>query len=84
VSDYQYQKLIEMSKINGVKCGVLIQFREFNEVWYINISKMEEMRLEGKKTIKIDEARNIGLKLDGTIKKVNWKYNLEKFFQEVL
>jgi penicillin-binding protein-related factor A (putative recombinase) len=87
ISQHQWQQMMIRQEVNGVKCGILLNFRpvnDFEQCWYISLSELNKIATKGKKSIKLDEIKQIGIELEGKLKKINYQYNLEKFFQDLL
>jgi penicillin-binding protein-related factor A (putative recombinase) len=86
ISQHQWEQMMLRQKVNGVKCGILLNFRPLDtleECWYVSLSELNEVIMEGKKSVKLDEVKQIGIELKGTLKKVNYHYDMEDFFTKL-
>jgi len=91
ISDYQWEKLSEMSKIPGVIAGVICWWVDKDITLFIPIQILEAERLEGKKSIRFDyENQFLGyypsdeleievIEIKGKKKRVFFNYDMEEF-----
>jgi penicillin-binding protein-related factor A (putative recombinase) len=78
----QYDGLLEKSKIKGVIAGIIFNFRKAEKeqyAWFVDIRTIEKMKLEGKKSIKLDDAILLGEPLVGTRKVIRYNYLVHAF-----
>lgn len=73
----QFEGLMGKAYIRGVHAGVLLKYRwkDVNEVHYLDIRKINELKAEGKKSISIDYARAEGVELIGEKLRTRFRYN---------
>lgn len=66
------------SHVKGVKAFFVINFRSVNETFAIDAVEMKQyMETCGRKSINLEDARSHGFKINQTLKRVRWKYDLE-------
>jgi recombination protein U len=86
ISEHQWKALIERSKVAGCISGIIIEYRlteEQNKVVFVDIKDLQHIKTRvGKKYIDVDEALNVGIEIETTKKKVNWRYDMKSFFNK--
>ena len=83
ITDNQWRGLLEKSKIEGVKAGVICWFIDKNVTLYIPIQTLETMKNLGKKSVRYDEISLDCVVIPGKKKRVFFDYDMEVFFNEV-
>ena len=84
ITPNQWKGMSEKTSVKGAIPGVLINYSDHGEVYFVHISELIEMRdKQGMKSVHIDVARRFGVRLPGTIKRVRYVYNLQEFLDEV-
>lgn len=83
ISDGQYAGLLEKSKVKGVYAGVLINYRSVDETYFVPITTIRLLRDLGVKSISYQEARNYGIQLEGTKRRVRFNYDIDKLLTEI-
>lgn len=82
----QIKGLLESKKHKGIVSGFILNFRKFNHTYFLDIDDFINMTctLNKKSFNEADVASSHGLLIEQVLKKVNYKYNIEKFIQEFL
>lgn len=84
ISSVQYEGLKERSGKLGIIPGFIVNFSDYNEVYFIHIDYMVELReKQGKKSLHIEDARKLGVLLTGQRKRTRFTYNISKFLKEL-
>ena len=83
ISDKQWQGLTEKSKINGVCAGVVVWWVEKDVTMFIPIKALNELREQGKKSIRFDDKHKLFIKLTGKKKRVFFEYDMKSFFNTI-
>lgn len=87
----QVKSLLESSEVDGVIAGFVMNFRSRetktlkfdNETYFIHINDfMKFAKVSGKSGMNREDCSIMGLRIDSSIKKVNYKYDIEKFTKE--
>ena len=78
ISTGQYSGLLDADKYNGIIGGILIWWYDMNVTKFLSITEVETIKTTGKKSIRFDTE--LGIKLEGTKKKVYFEYDFNKFF----
>ena len=81
----QINGLTEAAKHDGVVAGFYINFRNVNETFFLSIEDFHLLtdRLD-KKSINYKDVSKYGKKIEQKLMKTNYKYDLRKFFDEML
>lgn len=87
ISEHQWKSLGERSKITGCISGIIVEFRLSEDeikVFFVDIYDLKKIRhREGKKYLNVEEASQIGVEIETKKKKVNFAYDMKKFFEEI-
>jgi len=84
ISPTQYDGLLEKSTITGVRAGVLFNYNDYNESYFIKIDRIRVMKDRGFKSIPVETARIYGALLPiKRQRKVTVDYDIEKFIWNV-
>lgn len=81
ITDTQYSGLLKKSVIKGVIAGVLIWWVDRDTTKFIPISKIEEWKLNGLKSVRYDTED--GIVVPGRKKRVFFEYDMKAFLDEV-
>ena len=85
IKQHQITDLLDKSKYLNVVCGFVIEFRELNECYFLEIKRfLEFLEQNDRKSIPIDFLRNKGIRIAVEKKKINNKFNIEKFVAQIL
>jgi len=69
------------AKKNNVKVYMILNFRDLSETYAIDIHNFDEFyRMTSKKSISIDEARQLGKQLFQQKKRTSYKYEIDSLF----
>lgn len=81
----QIEGLTKAAKYPGVIAGFYINFRNINKTYFLSILAFHELTdtLE-KKSINATDVARYGKLIEQKLVKVNYKYDLQKFFHEIL
>lgn len=84
LTDTQYSGLKDKFLVHNVYSGVLFNFREYEETYFVSIADIYKRKLTGKKSINIDEVRKIG-KLMPILKqsKASTLYDVKQLLQNI-
>jgi len=85
IKQHQITDLLDKSKYLNVVCGFVIEFSELNECYFLEIKRfLEFLEQNDRKSIPIDFLRNKGIRIAIEKKKINNKFNIEKFVAQIL
>ena len=77
---FLYNLRLEAKK-NNVKVYMILNFRDLSETYAIDIHNFDEFyRMTSKKSISIDEARQLGKQLFQQKKRTSYKYEIDSLF----
>lgn len=80
----QYVGLQKKSGKRGVVPGFLVNFSDHSEVYFIHINDLVRLRQDTtKKSLHINDARELGVKLPGRVKRTRFAYDVGKFLKEL-
>ena len=84
IRDNQWEGLLEKSKINGVKAGVLIWFVDKDVTLYVPIEELAAYRDLGNKSIRFDywNISRDAIMVPGKKKRIMFEYNFTEFFND--
>ena len=83
ITNTQWEGLLEKSKIQGVRAGVLIWFIDRDVTKFVPIQTLVMLRAEEFKSVKYDMNFYPYVDLVGIKKRVFFDYDMEVFFREV-
>ena len=92
ISDRQWEGLLEKSKIQGVRAGVICWWVDKDTTMFLDIRLLDELRKRGYKSIAyhasfaledIDHLSDLWTLISGQKKRVFFDYDMESFLQEV-
>ena len=80
----QIEGLTKAATYPGVIAGFYINFRNVNKTYFLSISNFHKLTdtLE-KKSINYKDVERYGILIEQKLVKVNYKYNLRKFFDDI-
>lgn len=82
---HQFQDLEIAGKVEGVHAGFLIEMRNYKETFYLPIDKaLDYVNNSGRKSFPISYLREEGIKVEQTLKRTRYGYNIEKLIVEDL
>lgn len=80
ISNTQWNGLLEKSKIEGVRAGIICWWIDRDVTRFLPIRYLVWMKQQHKKSIRFDNP--VGFKLLGRKKRVFYAYDMEAFFNE--
>lgn len=84
IKKHQIDDLLWASEYANTICGLVIEFSELIECYFIEINKLKEFYDKtSRKSIPIDYLRENGTKIEIKRLKVNNRFNISKFIEEV-
>jgi recombination protein U len=84
ITDRQYDGLKSKAPIDGAYAGPVINFREFEETYFIPIEVVDYIKENGKLSINIEEARKYGVALDILKKRIKtYLYAINYFLDKI-
>ena len=82
---HQFQDLEIASKVEGINAGFLIEMRNYGETYYLDINKaLEYVNTSGRKSFSITYLRQNAIKVEQTLKRTRYGYNIEKLITQDL
>lgn len=85
IKKHQIDDLLWASKYANTICGLVIEFSELEECYFIEISHFKTFYdSTDRKSIPIDYLRGKGMKIGVEKKKINSKFNVGKFINDVI
>lgn len=83
IREHQINDLLWCDTFNNIISGLVIEFSDYNECYFIEISRFKVFKdSSDRKSLPIDFCKKKGIKIDVEKLKVNKKYNIEKFIYE--
>lgn len=85
VKKNQVQGLLKSSKYRGIISGLILNFRKENHTYFLHINDFIKMttNLEKKSFNEQDVIQNNGYIIESLLKKVNYKYNIQKLIADM-
>lgn len=83
ITKFQWQSLLDMSKVDGVFAGVMCWWIDKDVTLFIDIRRLEYLRNAGLKSIRYDneEWTDLIMPIKGKKKRVFFEYDMEEFFK---
>lgn len=82
---HQFKDLEMADKVEGLHAGFLIEMRNYNETYYLPIKKaLDFVENSGRKSFPISFLREHGIKVEQTLKRTRYSFNMEKLITEDL
>jgi recombination protein U len=80
----QILQLHKAKTYDGIVAGFIFNFRRYEKTYFVDINKFIEFKDTcGKKSINEKDCQSIGLLIEQELKRTKYKYNVEKFVNEV-
>lgn len=83
----QIEELSKASKFNNVIAGIMINYAELGQTFFVHITNIENfIKSCERKSIPLEWCEKFGIKVQGRMKKVNYKWDIREFinsFSEV-
>lgn len=84
IASNQFEGLLIASEFLGIKAGFLFNFREHEETYYIDIKEAIEFKnTSNRMSYPIKFAREKGIKIDQTLKRTRYRYDIEKMISDI-
>ena len=86
ITDNQWRGLLEKSKIEGVRAGIICWWIDKDVTKFISIQELEECRRTGYKSVRSDHdpfTTDGFINIEGNKKRVFFDYDMTTFFKEV-
>lgn len=85
LNDKQLKKLDEERKKLGVKAGVIFNFRDEAETYYLEVHKVIDYIIKAdRKSFPIDWCRENGIRIKQKLKRTRYSYKVGEFWQELV
>jgi recombination protein U len=85
LNDKQLKKLEVESKKLGVKAGVIFNFRDVGETYYLDVLEVIDYIIEAdRKSFPIKWCRENGIKIKQKLKRTRYSYMVGEFWQELI
>jgi recombination protein U len=88
ISEFQFNSLTERSKVKGAICGIIVEYRLSEDqirAFFVEIDHLNKIKhRQGKKYLDIEEASQNGIEIETHKKKVNFSYDMKKFFNNFI
>jgi recombination protein U len=85
IKEHQIKDLLWASVYANTICGLVIEFSELSECYFIEISQFKEFYdTTDRKSISIDYLRENGIKICVEKKKINSCFDINKFIKEII
>ena len=83
IKEHQIDDLLWASEFANVICGLVIEFADINECYFIEINEFEKYKDESnRKSLPIDFCRNKGIKIGVEKLKINSKFDIKQFLED--
>ena len=84
IRDNQIKELSLNQIYKNVKCGIVINFEELNECYFMFICDITDfIRKSDRKSIPIDYCREKGIKIANKRLRTNYKYDIENLLKDI-
>ena len=85
ITNKQWEGLLEKSKIEGVRAGLIVWWVDKDITLFIDIRRLKFLRDAGCKSIRYDncEWSNLIISIHGKKKRVFFDYDMERFFRDI-
>jgi len=83
VRENQKKELTEAGRRKNISAGLVVNFRELDETYYMSIELFNEcMEKLTSKSIPVKTFREYAILIDQEQKQVHWRYNIDGFFKK--
>lgn len=84
IAENQFEGLLIASEFLGIKAGFLFNFREHKETYYVGIKDAIEFKnTSDRMSYPIKFAREKGIKINQTLKRTRYRYDIEKMINDI-
>lgn len=78
----QIEELSKASKFNNVVAGIVINYADLGQTFYLHIADIENFINDAEqKSIPLAWCERFGIKVYGQLKKVNYRWNIREFIE---
>jgi penicillin-binding protein-related factor A (putative recombinase) len=84
MSELQEQELSRAHAHRGVYSGLVVNYREEEETYLLPITAVWQTRLEGVKSINMDRAEKMGIRVPQRKLKVHYRYDVESMVRHAI
>ena len=85
IKKHQTDDLLWASEYANTICGLVVEFSELEGCYFIEINRFKTFcDSTARKSMPIDYLREKGIKIDVEKKKINSKFNVEKFINDII
>lgn len=85
ITTNQWQGMLKMSKIKGIKAGILVWFMDWDRTYFIDIQELQRLKDAGSKSVNIkaitDYSHNTYIPIRGIKKRVLFDYDMTSLFK---
>jgi len=82
ISDSQITKLENAVTFTGIKAGIVVNFRKYNETYYMSIELLNLLKSQTvAKSIPISDFRKHAILIKQEQKQIHWRYDIEGFLK---
>ena len=83
IKEHQIDDLLWASEFANVICGLVIEFADINECYFIEINGFKKYKNESnRKSLPVDFCRNKGIKIGVEKLKINSKFDIKQFLED--
>jgi recombination protein U len=84
ITTVQYEGLKSKANRLGRIPGVIVNYSDYNEAYFVHINDIVELKeKQGKKSLHINDARKLGIRLKGERKRTRFTYYIIEFLKEL-
>lgn len=85
IKEHQFSGLMDAGKIDGIEAGLLVEMRRYKETYFVPIKDaMEYKNSTTRKSFSRDFLIEKGIKLEQTLKRTRYVFNIEKLLNDIL
>lgn len=85
IKEHQFNGLMDAGKIDGIEAGLLVEMRRYKETYFVPIKDaMEYKNSTTRKSFSRDFLIEKGIKLEQTLKRTRYVFNIEKLLNDIL
>lgn len=83
ISNKQWEGLLEKSKIDGVRAGIIVWFIDHDVTYWVDIVDLECLKNSGLKSLNWKQAHESGHRICGNKKIIFFDYDMEEFLNDL-
>ena len=85
IKNHQIEGLYNASKVSGLKAGLLIEMRKYEETYYLDIEKaVEYIGLSERKSFSIDFLRENAIRVNQAKKRTRFTFDIEELLNKLI